>query len=426
MHSPIALQVPALIATVAILTACGGKSEQPTQAAQAVKHPTDWLGPVTAIVSPSGAGARFPHLAGSTQGLPTVMSWLEPSASEGEFELRHAQWVNGAWTQPATLATGRDWFINWADFPSVVPVTPTLWVAHWLQQKPGSVYSYDVRMSTSSDAGITWSAPMTPHDDATPTEHGFVSIVAVGGQPYGIWLDGRNTTGESHDHDDAGHGAGGAMTLRGARVGTGDADAGAQIDARVCDCCQTDAVNAGNATVVVYRDRSENELRDIYAARLDGNGWSAPVAVHQDGWRIAACPVNGPAIDASGDNVAVAWFTAPDKPRVRLAFSGDAGRTFAAPIEVASGRVVGRVDVVLLADGRAVVSWLEEMPGAAEVRAQPFTVAGPAGPVRTIARSAVARSSGFPQMVRAGEELLFAWTESGATPRIQTARAALR
>jgi hypothetical protein len=426
MTIPTLLRIPTLLAIGAVLVACGGGSEQAaTQATLPAAQSETWLGPITAVETPAAAGARFPHLAGGVQGTPTLMSWLEPAA-EGEFHLRHARWSNGAWTEPATIATGRDWFINWADFPSVVPVTPTLWAAHWLQQKPGNVYSYDVRMSTSSDAGATWSAPMTPHDDGTPTEHGFVSIIAAGGQPYGIWLDGRNTSGESHGHVGGDHGAGGAMTIRGATLVPGGADAGVEIDARVCDCCQTDAVNAGNATVLVYRDRSDDETRDINVARLDSNGWSTPVVVHADGWRIAACPVNGPAIDARGDHVAVAWFTAPDQPRVRLAFSTDAGRTFAAPIEVASGRVVGRVDVVLLADGRAVVSWLEEMPGAAEVRAQPFTRQGRAGPVMTIARSAVARSSGFPQMVLAGDELLFAWTETGAVPRIQTARAALR
>jgi hypothetical protein len=397
------LRITTLLASGTVLLACGRPSDQTTTQATPAAQNDTWLGPIRTIETPAAPGARFPHLAGGSHGAPTLMSWLEPTA-EDQFNLRHARWSNGAWSQPATVATGRDWFINWADFPSVVPVTPTLWVAHWLQQKPGNVYSYDVRMSMSSDAGVTWSAPMTPHDDGTPTEHGFVSIVAAGGQPYGIWLDGRNTAGESHGHEGGDHGAGGSMTIRGAMLTPAGAGAGAEIDARVCDCCQTDAVNAGDATVLVYRDRSDDETRDIYAARLDGNGWSAPVVVHADRWRIAACPVNGPAIDARGDRVAVAWFTAPDQPRVRLAFSNDAGRTFAAPIEVASGRMAGRVDVVLLADGRAVVSWLEEMPGAAAVRAQPFTSQGPAGPVATIARSAVARSSGFPQMVLAGDD----------------------
>ena len=340
--------------------------------------------------------------------------------------MRQARRRGDAWSAPATVAEGTDWFINWADFPSVVPVTSTLWVAHWLQQRPGNVYSYDVRMRTSADGGATWSESFSPHDDGTPTEHGFVSIVNAGGQPYVVWLDGRKTAGEEHGHDEDHAGATGAMTLRGAQVTaartiTDDAE----IDARVCDCCQTDAVGLGAATLVVYRDRSADETRDIRLARLEAGHRSAPVVVHDDGWRIDACPVNGPAIDASGNVVAVAWFTAPDQPRVRLAFSTDAGKSFAEPFEVAAGRVLGRVDLVVLPDGRAITSWLEQGSGGALIRAQPFTVRGAAGPAQTIARSAIARSSGFPQMRLDGGNLVFAWTETGEPAGIRTAVAAL-
>jgi len=167
-------------------------------------------------------------------------------------------------------------------------------------------------------------------------------------------------------------------------------------------------------------------VRDIALVRYDGRQWSQPVHVHDDGWKIDACPVNGPAVDARGRDVAVAWFTAPDVPRVRLAFSRDAGRTFTPPVEVANGDVVGRVDVVLLEDGRAVVSWLQATPAGAEIRAGRFGPRGAAGPVVTVASTSVRRSSGFPQMVRVDDGLLFAWTESGDPPRVRTALARLR
>jgi hypothetical protein len=183
---------------------------------------------------------------------------------------------------------------------------------------------------------------------------------------------------------------------------------------------------SGAALLVVYRNRSEDETRDIQAARLEHGVWTTPVTVHADGWRIDACPVNGPAVAARGDEVAVAWFTAPDQPRVRLAFSADGGRTFGPPLEVASGKVVGRVDVVLLQDGRAVVSWLAETTNGAVIRAQPFNHAGAADVARDIATSNIARSSGFPQMVQVADGLLFAWTENGSIPAVRTAFAPLR
>jgi hypothetical protein len=148
--------------------------------------------------------------------------------------------------------------------------------------------------------------------------------------------------------------------------------------------------------------------------------------VHDDGWEIDACPVNGPAVDASGRTVVVAWFTAADVPRIRLAFSQDAGRTFGPPVEVASGDIAGRVDVVLLDDGRAIVSWLQPSAGGAEIRAQPFDRSGPAGAPVVIASSSVQRASGFPQMVRAGSGLVFAWTDTAEPAQVRTAYATLR
>jgi hypothetical protein len=218
------------------------------------------------------------------------------------------------------------------------------------------------------------------------------------------------------------------MTVRGASLGADGRRLGTdvEIDARACDCCQTDAALTADGPVVVYRDRSDREVRDIALVRYSGGRWSEPVHVHDDGWRIDACPVNGPAIDARGRTVVVAWFTAADVPRIRLAFSQDSGRTFGPPVEVASGDVTGRVDVVLLEDGRAIVSWLQPSAGGAEIRAQPFGRDGPAGAPVVIASSSVQRASGFPQMVRAGGGLLFAWTDTAEPAQVRTAYATLR
>ena len=405
------LPVGATLAAILALAAC--HDGQPAES---------WLGDLTPGTSPAGTGSRYPHLATGDDGR-VVLSWLQ-AQPQGGFALQHAAWRDGHWSEVATVASGTDWFVNWADFPSVVPITASTWAAHWLQQKPGSVYSYDVRVAISRDAGATWSVPMSPHDDGTPTEHGFVTLYPGDGNAQAVWLDGRHTGG-GHDHSDSGPGA---ITLRAAAIGTTGLRIGTdqEIDGRVCDCCQTDVALTTDGPVVVYRDRSAGEVRDIALARHQDGGWSEPVHVHADGWKIDACPVNGPAIDARGRTLAVAWFTAPDRPRMRLAFSDDAGRTFTTPVEVASGDVAGRVDVVLLDDGRAVVSWLQQSPAGAEIRARPFTRDGPAGPAVVVGGTSVHRSTGFPQMVRAGDGLMFAWTDAGDPPQVRTAFARLR
>ena len=40
-----------------------------------------------------------------------------------------------------------------------------------------------------------------------------------------------------------------------------------QIDKRVCECCQTSATATPDGLLVVYRDRSQDEIRDIALVR---------------------------------------------------------------------------------------------------------------------------------------------------------------
>jgi hypothetical protein len=225
------------------------------------------------------------------------------------------------------------------------------------------------------------------------------------------------------------------MSLRTAVLGTdGSISAAQQLDGRVCDCCQTDATLASTGTLVVYRDRTADETRDISLTRaISDNGvtkWQPGKPVSDDGWVIDGCPVNGPAIAARGNQVVVAWFTAANnQPRVRLARSIDAGASFsdAIDIDATANNPLGRVDVVLLADGAAVVSWLRPVVEAgseqAELCLQRVATDGALGPVQVIARTGAGRHSGFPQMVSVDSGLIMAWTDTtGAATSIHSAR----
>ena len=59
------------------------------------------------------------------------------------------------------------------------------------------------------------------------------------------------------------------MALRTARVELGPVfgvvGASEELDPKVCDCCQTAAAVTDDGPVVVYRNRSDQELRDISA-----------------------------------------------------------------------------------------------------------------------------------------------------------------
>jgi hypothetical protein len=373
---------------------------------------------------PAAAGSAEPFLHAGPDGA-VLLSWIEPLPDSAGHALRLSFLEGAAWTAPRTVAEGDDWFVNWADFPSVHRLADGTLAAHWLQRNGPGTYAYGVRISLSRDGGATWSAPITPHRDSTETEHGFVSLFAAGGGALGaVWLDGRNAA--HAPPGPGGHGADADMTLRYTTVSP-DGTLGEEmlIDGRTCECCQTDVALASGGPVVVYRDRSPDEIRDIHISSLSGGRWSDPAPVHEDGWRIPGCPVNGPAIAAAGDRIAVAWFTeANDTARVRLAFSADGGDTFAPPIRVDDGDPAGRVDLMLLEDGSALVTWLER-GDTASVRVRRVSPAGGLGEATVVATTSAARSSGFPRMVRSGDRVIFAWTEAGTPSRIHVAAATL-
>ena len=343
-----------------------------------------------------------------------LLTWLEPidpkDRSKGH-RLRFSRLAEGRWSAPVTVAQGADFFANWADFPGVIAGPDGSLVAHWLGRTGTEAHAYSVFLARSTDGGKTWSRAGMLHE-AGPGEHGFVSWLPEGKGVRAFWLDGREM---SHEGE-------GQMSLRTAVVGE-KAGPGEIADADVCSCCQTDAALTDAGPVIAYRDHTKEEIRDISVVRKTGKGWSDPVRVHADNWKIPGCPVNGPAIAAAGKKVAVAWFTAaPPSPRVQLAFSKDGGATFEKAVPVDTGKPLGRVDLALDANGDALVSWLAlQGKSGASVRLRRLTPGGKAGAPVTIAGTSSARSSGFPRMALSGSELYIAWVEDGEPSRVRVA-----
>ncbi|CAG0957309.1 hypothetical protein GPROT1_00552 [Gammaproteobacteria bacterium] len=399
--------------TVAALAACarGGSDEKPV----AADAPP--IVALATIESPAGIASGEPNLAVDGEGR-VYLSWLEP-APDSNVALRLAVRDSTGWWPTQNLLARNDLFVNWADFPSVYVGRSGRVIVHWLQRRPGGRYSYDV-MIKQSDDGRAWSEPRLLHDDGVAAEHGFVSFFDAGTDSIeAVWLDGRATGGGEHEGSH-----GGSMQLANSRIGPdGGVSPNQMIDGRICDCCQTSAAMTAQGPAVVYRDRSTEEIRDISILRRLNGTWTMPARVHADDWHIEGCPVNGPSIAADSNLVAVAWFTgARDTAKVNVAFSTDAGATFAAPIRVDDGNPVGRVDVELDGDGRAIVTWLERAGGeVAEVRMRAVAQGGVMSKAMVIASSAAARASGFPRMVRTGRDLVLAWTQPGDSGGIRIA-----
>jgi hypothetical protein len=228
-----------------------------------------------------------------------------------------------------------------------------------------------------------------------------------------VWLDGRETDG-GHGDDHAGH-AGGAMTLRSVvldRDGARSQDR--LLDARVCDCCQTAAVRHAGRTVVAYRDRGTDELRNIHWVAEQGGQWRADRLLHDDGWRIAACPVNGPALAAGPAGVLAIWPTMQGEAMVvRAAFAAE--HRFGAPVELESGLgTLGRVDAAAFGDGHYLAAWLGagRTAGATVLRVVELDAGLRVRASHDVAELAPGRSTGMPRIAAAGREALLAWVES--------------
>jgi len=379
------------------------------------------LGELEPLSPPLGEGSLWPGL--STQGDKVVLSWQESDGGDA-WSVKTAIIDEAGWGPAHTVARSteeRGFFVNWSDFASVEILGSDLLVAHWLVRGPDGGYDYGIRVARSTDGGLMWTEPWSPHTDRTRTVHGFVSKFPLDDGGIGlVWLDARNSVDMGGKK-----GIPGAMALR-YRSLDRDGVPGSELllDERVCDCCQTDVAVSASGPVVVYRDRSEGEVRDIYVTRLVDGQWTEGTPVYRDGWVIAACPVNGPAVAARGDELAVAWFTgAGNERKAQVAFSSDGGVHFGEPIRVDDGTSLGRVDVLWLENGSALVMWVERRPRVAEILVRQVWPDGKIGEEMFVTTTSAGRDSGFPQMVQDGRgRVVFAWTDTGNGPHVRVAR----
>lgn len=365
---------------------------------------------VSPMESPTGSNSATPFLFTDEKD-NTYLSWTEKTDTINLFKYSK---LNGSdWSAPSLITSGSTWFVNWADYPMIASDGGDNLIAHVLNKSGESTYAYDVKMFTSNNAGKIWNNSFVLHDDGKQAEHGFVTMIPFEKNLFVSWLDGRNTVMEGMVPiaiGMEGHGGHhGAMSLRGAILDyKGNKLNEWELDNKTCDCCQTGAAITDYGPVVVYRDRSDEEIRDMSIVRLVNGEWTQPKTIFADNWKIAGCPVNGPRTVAMGNTLAIAWFTISNEvAQVNVIFSSDGGETFGKPVRIDEGKAIGRVDVVMLDADNAMVSWME---GTAIKAVKVNRNGSKENPV-VIATSSESRSSGFPQMTKTRNELIFAWTD---------------
>ena len=344
-----------------------------------------------------------PNLVSSNGSL--TLSWIS-SKEENKASLNYSRYMEGRWIKPQVIASGSDWFINWADFPAHA-INQDLIITSHLKKSASGKYTYDVVLNLQKLSGEKIKEDFLLNTDGVKAEHGFVSIIANNKKGFFItWLDGRNTIEKKLDGDHK------PMTIRFAEItDKGDVIKESELDASTCDCCQTSIAITNDGPIVVYRDRGEKEVRDIYSVKNINGTWEEPNVVHDDGWIINGCPVNGPKVAVNSKDLAIAWFTVSnDNPLVNVSFSKNNGNSFGAPLKVNDHDTIGRVDVSFLNDEEVIVSYMEVDDIGTYLRIKKVSFDGKISEPITISKIDGGRNTGVPQLEIFNNEIFVVWT----------------
>lgn len=130
--------------------------------------------PVQEIVLQTDNPSSLPRLFTNSKG-ETFLSYVERTP-EKVAKLYFTKLENEQWGAPKLIAEGDNWFVNWADFPSVIENNSHM-AAHWLQKSDKGTFDYDVRVAMSANNGSEWSDSFIPHTDGIAAEHGFVTML---------------------------------------------------------------------------------------------------------------------------------------------------------------------------------------------------------------------------------------------------------
>ena len=266
-----------------VATACGqGPGEERSNAQSNGAAAAAWSVKIEPVNAPSGPNSNEPRLTASDRGV--ILSWVERAGSTAH--LKFAERTSSGWSQPTTVASGDNWFLSYADPPTVQRRPDGTLVASWLISTNPSYEGSDLHVSYSGDNGKTWARPFMPHRDGTEQQHAFASLFELPGNSLGVsWLDGRDTQPTDALPE------GGPMALRYAAY---DAQwkrtAEGVVDLRACECCSTTAVGTSEGALIAFRDRSDKEVRDIAVSRFENGKWTAATPVHNDNWETVLVP----------------------------------------------------------------------------------------------------------------------------------------
>ncbi|MGH9039659.1 MAG: sialidase family protein [Acidimicrobiia bacterium] len=339
--------------------------------------PAGVLNPTAAMDPRSGAVylAWAREVPGPTPNEPVLQAVVARSTDEGK-----------TFSEPVVVNTADERVDTSVVSPTHVAVGPEGNVYVLYQHNEDSEYdeyglSY-LRLVRSEDGGASFSAPVAiagPDVEGVTTTMSMASLfVAPDGDLFISFIDDREELAakiagaapEPSAHDSGGTPNPGdhdavrpAVHLRMVRSGDDGRTWGASVLVAkpMCACCGTRMAQGEDGPLFATTRSAFLELKDSYDAVRDpilsvstddGSTWSAPSKIHDDKFKISACPdvTAGLMVDSTG-RLHAAWYTGTEShPGVFYAVSDDDGKTFSKPATLLSGDWVPYGDVKMALD----------------------------------------------------------------------------
>lgn len=335
------------------------------------------------------AEARNPTVAVDARSGTVYLAWAQeapgtdPAAKGGEREydpavqalLARSEDGGHHFATPTVVNAPEDRVVSSTVSPTRVAVGPegevyVLYQHRDLSYKPGGWhYGRNVlRLVVSHDGGRRFSAPVDVASEAlegVPNSVGMLNLfVAPQGTLYASFLDHREQLGYYIEHQKAPPWDHTPPTqLRVARSNNGGKrfERSRLVAKPTCACCGTQLAQGADGPLYATTrgawkelKGSVDEVRDpfVSTSRDGGTSWSEASKIHDDRFKISACPdvSSGLAVDTRG-RLHAAWYTGTEShPGVFYARSDDEGQTFSEPVALLTDDWVPYGDVKLTVD----------------------------------------------------------------------------
>jgi hypothetical protein len=262
-----------------------------------------------------------------------LLSWVGGDSTGWSLYFARSGDEGATWSAPVIVAEGiNEVHPHGESSPRLVAASGGRVAIAWTNSVtvPGRKWpATGIRLSRSTDGGISWSAPITLNDDTTqaPAGHQFHGAAWSGDSGLIVsWLDERKGAALEIHHGEHSPTAGDITEEPDAVIysalsndfGQSWASSNRLLWGEVCPCCRVSLARSPDGRVIsAWRKHYPGNIRDVVTAQVGDGAPADPMRVNQDNWVYPGCPHTGPGISIGSDGAThVVWYVGKE---------GDAG-----------------------------------------------------------------------------------------------------